>query len=204
MGGAVKVVFGNMPSQGHEEECFSLCSSFIVCVAQVFSSTLHRYTVHCRIVGAQRYLNEWRDGSEQGLLSLLLPPPSSLSVCLFVHFFIHSTYIYSSWAAVRATGKEWDEGKFPVSSGWEPWPVLFFLFNTFYPLFWDVGFTIILLLRIAFFHLLWWKEMASLRAEGVGMKTLQLSGYPQSMSPWAVRGGAVAGATFALPGIWFP
>lgn len=33
MGGAVKVVFGNMPLQGHEEECFSLCPSFIVCVA---------------------------------------------------------------------------------------------------------------------------------------------------------------------------
>ena len=36
MGGAVKVVFGNMPSQGDEEECFSLCPSFIVCAACVF------------------------------------------------------------------------------------------------------------------------------------------------------------------------
>lgn len=43
--------------------------------------------------------------------------------------------------------------------------------------------------------------MASLVAEGVGMKPLQLSDDPHSMSPQAVKDGALERGKFALPGI---
>ena len=138
MGSAVKVVFGDMLSHGDEGEwLFSLPSFRSLCSLHVPSS-LRRYIVHWGPRDA------WMTGgvalSRTIFLSCCHFPPASQSTCLFIASFVYSIYNYSFWAFVWTPGKEWDERKFSMNWGYEPWPDVPFFFIAFYPFFWDIVF----------------------------------------------------------------